>query len=84
MVRLTAIALAAAVAWPALAAEECTDDKAEALSNELFKMIEDRPGLAEKMERHVVEIEKEYGGEPSEAETCEALRKLIARMKADD
>lgn len=84
MRRLAAVALIAAFTVPALAAEECTEEKAEALSNELFKTIEDNPGLAEKLEHHIAEVEKEYGGEPSEEQTCEALRKLMARMKTDD
>lgn len=83
MKRLAVFALAAALAFPVLADETCTKDKAEALSNELLKMIEDNPSLAVEMERHITEIEKEYGGEPTEAQTCEALGKLMTRMKSD-
>lgn len=82
MKRLAAIVLLSALAQPALAAEECTDEQTQALSEELFKIIEADPSKEENLEKHVATVEADYGGEPSPAQTCEALKKLIALVKA--
>ena len=83
MKKILFAAVVAAFAMPAMAAEECTEAKAEELSQKLFAMIDADESKASSVERHMDEIEKEYGGEPSEAQVCEALQKLIDRVKAD-
>ena len=83
MKRLAVLVLVAGMCGPAYAAEECTEAKADALSDDLFKLVENNPGLVETMQHHIGEIEKEYGGEPPVAETCAALRKLMVRIQAE-
>lgn len=76
-------ALAAALvlsAVPALA-EECTPAMIEAKQTELMALIEADPAKAEKLEQYVAEVEAEYGGEPTEAQSCEALDKLIDKVE---
>ncbi len=79
-----AVAVLAALAFgSAASAQECTEAEAERLSGELFAMIEADPSLAERMETAIAEVEAEYGGEPSEAETCEAIEKLMTKLKPE-
>ena len=83
MKRLVAITLVSMLATPALAAEECTEEMSEKLSQELFTFLEENPDAGKNMDQHIETVEKEYGGEPSEAETCDALKKLRALIEAD-
>ncbi|MEM7746122.1 MAG: hypothetical protein AAF409_20700 [Pseudomonadota bacterium] len=77
-----AAAAALLLAGPALA-QECTEEIANAKSEELFKLLDADPSKGENMDRWVEEVEAEYGGrEPTPAETCEALEKLIAKVEA--
>ena len=82
MKRLAIAAAMVTFAFPVLA-DTCNDEKAEALSQEVFVLIDKDASKADQIEGYMDEIEKEYGGEPSEAQVCEALQKLIDRIKAD-
>lgn len=83
MKRVALIAMFSLFAVPAMAAEDCTAEKSDKLSEELFAYLEEHPEKAQNMEAHIATVEKEYGGEPSEAETCDALMKLRALVEAD-
>ena len=81
--RMFALAAAAALALSAPAlAQECTEELAQQKSEALFAYMEANPDKAENVERYVKEVEEEYGGEPSEAQTCDALDKLLAKIEA--
>ncbi len=82
MKKLILVACVAAFSVPALAADECTEERAKALSDQIFGMIDKDPSLGEKLDGYVAEVEKDYGGEPSEAQICEALEKLVKLVEA--
>lgn len=63
-------------------AQECTEAAAEAKSQELFEMIQADPAKAERLEAAIAEVEAEYGGEPTEAQACDAIDKLMAKLKS--
>ncbi len=70
-----------AMTLPALA-EDCTEDLANTKAEELSNIIQADPSKGEKMDVYIAEVEAEYGGEPSAAQTCEAIDKLIAKLQA--
>ena len=80
MKRIAAALILTAFALPAHAAEECTEADAEKLSEEVIAFIQKNPDSAQKIEGIMAEIEKEYGGEPSQEQVCEALDKLLKRL----
>lgn len=73
-----AFTLAAA---PALA-QECTQESAEGLSQELATAVESTGASDQQLEQYVSEVEAHYGGEPSDAQICEALQMLIDKVQA--
>ncbi len=80
MKRIAAALILTVFAFPAYAANECTEADAEKLSQKVIAFIEENPGSAQKIEGIMSEIEKEYGGEPSEEQVCDALGKLLERL----
>jgi hypothetical protein len=64
-------------------AEDCTRELLQEKTSTLFIYSQDHPEKAEKMPTYKAEIEAEYGGKPSEAQLCEVLDKVLAKMKAD-
>ncbi|MFD1157670.1 hypothetical protein [Roseovarius aestuarii] len=64
-------------------AQGCTNEQIQQKTDALFIYVQDHPEKAGKMARHKAEVEAEYGGKPSEAELCEALDKIQARLEAD-
>jgi len=83
MKRIALAALVAAFALPALpvlADDACTEEKAEALSQELFAMLDADPDKAPAVQNAIEEVEAEYGGEPNEAQVCDALQKVIDKV----
>ncbi len=75
-------AVIAAFAFPA-AAQECTEAEANALAQELATLIEQKGISDEQIEKHIAEVEAHYGGEPSQAQTCEAIS-MLADLVASD
>ena len=71
MSRLALAAVLLAFALPAQAAEECTDKRAEALSDELFAYVEEFPEKGANLEIYIEEVEAEFGA---------ALLILIVRL----
>lgn len=67
---------------PALA-QECTEEAAEGLSQELFNIVEEKGTPEEQLEQYVAEVEAHYGGEPTPEQTCEALGMLIDKVAAE-
>ena len=80
---LTGFALSATGQDAPAAAEVCTEAVAARISDEIVTFIQQNPSEAQKIEGYMVAIEKDYGGEPSEAQTCEALGKLLAMVKGE-
>ncbi len=68
-------------ATPALA-QECNQATAEGLSQELATAVESKGATDEQLEQYVTEVEAHYGGEPSDAQICEALQMLIDKVES--
>ena len=84
MKRIAAAAtLLTLLALPVHADEACTEERAEALTEELLTMLNEDPDAAQRIDSHMEAVEQEYGGEPPEDKVCEALQKVIDRAKAD-
>lgn len=80
MIAAAALALSAATA----AAQDCTADLEEAKTKELAEIVNSDPAKEAKFPELLEKVEAEYGGQPSDAQACEALDKLIAALKADE
>ena len=61
---------------------ECTDKALEDKQTALMEYIKANPDKADKVEAAAAEVEKDYGGEPPAAKRCEAMDKLLAKLKA--
>jgi hypothetical protein len=66
---------------PAAAAEECTEARLEELTGVMFDVMMEHPKSGDHLEEETAKIEAEYGGQPSDAETCEAFEKLIKALE---
>lgn len=64
-----------------LLAQDCTEEAAEAKSQELFAMIEADPSKAEKLDAYIAEVEAHFGGEPTPEQTCDAMDMLIEKVE---
>ena len=78
MIAAAALALSTATA----SAEECTADLEEAKTAELAELVNADPAKEAKFHEILETVQAEYGGEPSDAQACEALDKMIAKLKA--
>ncbi len=79
--------LAAAVSFwlsTQASAEECSPKLLQEKTGALLIYLQDHPKKASKMPIYKAEVEAEYGGKPNEAQLCDALDKIIARLKADE
>ena len=79
-----AAALTALLAAPALAEEECTQELSDKRTEALFDLLAKNPDKAPFFDQYVEEVEAEYGGKPTEEQSCEALLKLIKRVKGEE
>lgn len=64
----------------AVAAQDCTNERLEALTGEMLEVMNEHPNAVDHLEEETARIEQEYGGEPSDAEACEAFEKLIEAL----
>jgi hypothetical protein len=79
---ITAFALLTGMSLePAAAAEECTEARLEALTGEMLDVMMEHPKAGDHLEEETAKIEAEYGGPPSDEETCEAFEKLIKSLE---
>jgi len=79
--------LAAAVSFglsTQVSAEECPPELLQERSAALLIYLQDHPEKTAKMAIYKAEVEAEYGGKPSDAQLCDALDKIMARLKADE
>lgn len=80
MKRFVLAAIASLAITGSALAQECTEELAAEKSEALFALINSDPAKAEKMEESVATVEAHYGGEPNEAQTCEALDMLMGLL----
>ena len=69
------------MAQPAMADQDCTPERMEALSGEMLDVMNKHPGSADHLDEETAKIEAEYGGPPTDAQTCEAFEKLIKALE---
>ena len=79
-VAATAIVLAIACA-PANAAEDCTEEAAQERQTKLMAFMQENPDKQDQVMAVIAEVEKKYGGEPNEAQTCNAMDDVLAGLK---
>jgi hypothetical protein len=70
-----------ASAAPASAAQDCTPDRIDTLTQELMDMLTDNPSAGDHLDAELARVEQEYGGEPSDEQACEAFEKVIEALK---
>ncbi len=75
-------AVVACLTFPA-AAQECTEEKVDALAQELGTLMAEKGTTDEQLADYAAEVEAHYGGEPTDAQTCEAIGMLIERVAKD-
>lgn len=82
MRKLILAAAFAAMAAPA-AAQACTEDEVNALTDEFYATLDENGTTEAQLEQYFIEIENHYGGEPSDEQTCEAIQMMIDMAEAD-
>lgn len=65
----------------AATAEECTEARLEELTGKMLDVMVENPKAGDHLDEETAKIEAEYGGPPSDAETCEAFEKLIKALE---
>lgn len=73
--------LVAVSVFPAAAADDCTPELFEAKGKQLDALMQKNPDLASRVPEVVAEVEKDYGGEPTEEKRCEAMDKLYSSLE---
>ncbi len=67
----------------ALAADgECTEAQLEAKQDQLFEFMSANEDKEAEFEEALKAVEAKYGGEPPREKQCEAMDKLLERVKA--
>ena len=74
--------LVAGLGTGAAFADNCSQADSEKKRDELVAYIMENPGKADMVTPIQKEVEKDYGGEPPAEKRCEAVDKIMTKLKA--